>query len=86
MLTLWEVSQELEKRLTKIFLVDKEGRRPVFGNSDKFQNDKYFKDLPLFYEYFNGDNGKGLGASHQTGWTGLIGKILKQIGEYRDDD
>jgi hypothetical protein len=86
MLTLWEVSQELEKRLTSIFLIDKEGRRPVFGNSDKFQNDEHFKDLPLFYEYFNGDNGKGLGASHQTGWTGLVGKILKQIGDYRKED
>ncbi|MDH3493659.1 MAG: glucosidase [Acidobacteriota bacterium] len=82
MLTLWEVSQELEKRLASIFLVDEEGRRPVFGNSRKFQNDEHFKDYPLFYEYFHGDNGKGLGASHQTGWTGLIGKILKQIGEY----
>ncbi len=82
MLTLWEVSQELEKRLVDIFLVDADGRRPVFGTADKFQNDEHFKDYPLFYEYFNGDNGKGLGASHQTGWTGLIAKILKQIGEY----
>ena len=82
MLTLWEVSQELEKRLASIFLLDSEGRRPVFGNSSKFQNDKHFKDYPLFYEYFHGDNGSGLGASHQTGWTGLVGKILKQIGEY----
>ena len=84
MLTLWEVSQELEKRLTNIFLKDDEGRRAVFGNSNKFQTDKHFKDYPLFYEYFNGDNGSGIGASHQTGWTGLIGKILKQIGEYKD--
>ena len=82
MLTLWEVSQELEKRLARIFEVDEEGHRPVFGNSKKFQTDEHFKDYPLFYEYFHGDNGKGLGASHQTGWTGLIGKILKQIGEY----
>ena len=82
MLTLWEVSQELEKRLTHIFLKDDEGRRAVFGNDEKFQSDEHFKDYPLFYEYFNGDNGSGLGASHQTGWTGLIGKILKQIGEY----
>jgi len=82
MLTLWEVSQELEKRLTNIFLKDAEGRRAVFGNDEKFQSDEHFKDYPLFYEYFNGDNGSGLGASHQTGWTGLIGKILKQIGEY----
>ena len=82
MLTLWEVSQELEKRLTHIFLKDKENRRAVFGNDKKFQNDEHFSDYPLFYEYFHGDNGSGLGASHQTGWTGLIGKILKQIGEY----
>ncbi|MEZ5344973.1 MAG: hypothetical protein R2681_05385 [Pyrinomonadaceae bacterium] len=86
MLTLWEVSQELEKRLTKIFLKDEEGRRAVFGNSEKFQTDEHFKDYPLFYEYFHGDNGKGLGASHQTGWTGLIGKILKQIGEYDEGE
>ncbi|NNE65008.1 MAG: glucosidase [Pyrinomonadaceae bacterium] len=84
MLSLWEVSQELEKRLARLFLVDEEGHRPVFGNSRKFQNDEHFKDYPLFYEYFHGDNGKGLGASHQTGWTGLVAKILKQIGEYSD--
>jgi hypothetical protein len=82
MLTLWEVSQELEKRLTRIFLKDEDGRRAVFGTSEKFQTDEHFRDYPLFYEYFHGDNGTGLGASHQTGWTGLIGKILKQIGEY----
>ncbi len=86
MLTLWEVSQELEKRLTNIFLRDDDGRRAVFGNSEKFQNDKHFKDYPLFYEYFHGDNGKGLGASHQTGWTGLVGKILKQIGEFDEPE
>ncbi|MEZ5425274.1 MAG: hypothetical protein R2747_03315 [Pyrinomonadaceae bacterium] len=84
MLTLWEVSQELEKRLTRIFLRDEEGRRAVFGNVEKFQSDEHFRDYPLFYEYFHGDNGSGLGASHQTGWTGLIGKILKQIGDYED--
>ena len=82
MLTLWEVSQELEKRLTNIFLRDEDGRRAVFGNTKKFQTDEHFKDYPLFYEYFNGDNGAGIGANHQTGWTGLVGKILKQIGEY----
>ncbi|MEZ5307106.1 MAG: hypothetical protein R2684_08175 [Pyrinomonadaceae bacterium] len=82
MLTLWEVSQELENRLANLFRVDEEGRRPVFGNSLKLQNDEHFKDYPLFYEYFHGDSGKGLGASHQTGWTGLVAKILKQIGEY----
>ncbi|MFV0389897.1 MAG: MGH1-like glycoside hydrolase domain-containing protein [Pyrinomonadaceae bacterium] len=80
--TLWDVSQELEQRLVSIFKRDEDGRRAVFGKSEKFQNDVHFRDYVLFYEYFNGDNGKGLGASHQTGWTGLIGKIIKQIGEF----
>lgn len=83
MLNLWDVSRELEKRLTHIFLKDGDGRRAVFGSCEKFQQDDHFRNYPLFYEYFNGDDGKGLGASHQTGWTGLLGKILKQIGEYR---
>ncbi|MGI8669331.1 MAG: MGH1-like glycoside hydrolase domain-containing protein, partial [Aridibacter sp.] len=82
MLSLWEVSQELEKRLTKIFLKDDEGNRAVFGNTEKFQKDEYWRDHILFYEYFHGDHGCGLGASHQTGWTGLIGKLLQQLGEY----
>ncbi len=86
MLSLWEVSQEIEKRLSSIFLRDDEGRRAVFGGNEKFQTDEHFRDLPLFYEYFHGDNGTGLGASHQTGWTGLIGKILKQIGDYEDKE
>jgi hypothetical protein len=81
-MTLWDVSQELEKRLVSIFLEDGEGKRPVFGGAEKFQNDKNWRGHLLFYEYFHGDNGAGLGASHQTGWTGLIGKILQQIGEY----
>jgi hypothetical protein len=82
MLTLWQVSQELEKRLTQIFLKDSEGRRAVYGKIEKFQSNENWRDYILFYEYFHGDNGLGLGASHQTGWTGLIGKILQQIGEY----
>jgi hypothetical protein len=81
-LTLWQVSQELEKRLSRIFLKDEEGRRAVFGNVEKLQTDENFQDYILFYEYFHGDNGRGLGASHQTGWTGLMGKILQQLGEY----
>lgn len=84
MLNLWDISQELEKRLTKIFLRDEDGNRAVFGNIEKFQTDEHWRDYLLFYEYFHGDNGAGLGASHQTGWTGLIGKILQQIGEYSD--
>ena len=81
-MTLWEVSQELEKRLSRIFTRDAEGNRPVFGNVEKFQTDENFRDYIPFYEYFHGDNGRGLGASHQTGWTGLMGKILQQLGEY----
>lgn len=81
-ITLWEVSQELEKRLTRIFLRDEEGIRPVFGTDEKFQTDENFRDYVPFYEYFHGDNGRGLGASHQTGWTGLIAKVLQQLGEY----
>ncbi len=83
-LTLWQVSQELEKRLCNIFLKDTEGIRPVFGANEKFQTDENFCDHVLFYEYFHGDNGRGIGASHQTGWTGLIGKILQQLGEYSE--
>jgi hypothetical protein len=75
-LTLNQISEELSKRLARIFLRDEKGRRPVFGNYDKLQNDPHFKDYILFYEYFHGDNGRGVGASHQTGWTGLIAKLL----------
>jgi hypothetical protein len=82
MLTLWQVSQELSKRLSNIFLKDEDGRRAVYGSAEKFQIDEHWRDLILFYEYFHGDSGCGLGASHQTGWTGLIGKLLQQIGEY----
>ena len=82
MMTLWEVSQELSKRLSNIFLKDSGGSRAVFGNSEKFQTDEHWRDHILFYEYFHGDKGCGLGASHQTGWTGLIGKMLQQTGEY----
>jgi hypothetical protein len=82
MLSLWQVAQELEKRLTKIFLKDEDNRRPVYGASEKFQSDENWRDYVLFYEYFHGDNGSGLGASHQTGWTGLVAKILQQLGKY----
>jgi hypothetical protein len=81
MMTLWEVSQELSRRLSRIFLRDAEGRRPVFGNVDIFQQDPFWKDLVPFHEYFNGDDGSGLGASHQTGWTALVAKLLQQSGE-----
>jgi hypothetical protein len=81
MLNLWEVSQELSRRLSSIFLQNEEGTRAVNGNSDIMQSDENWKDFVLFYEYFNGDNGSGLGASHQTGWTGLVAKLLQQSGE-----
>jgi hypothetical protein len=78
---LWEVSAEISRRLTRLFLRDKNGRRPFAGSNDLFNNDPHWRDLILFYEYFNGDNGAGLGASHQTGWTGLVAKLLEQSGE-----
>jgi hypothetical protein len=81
MLNLWEVSQELSRRLSHIFLKDENGKRPVYSNLDKFQTDENWRDLILFYEYFHGDNGRGVGASHQTGWTGLVAKLLQQSGE-----
>ena len=80
-LTLWEVAQELSQRLARVFLRNKQGRRPVHGSAEKFQQDPYWKDLILFYEYFHGDNGRGVGASHQTGWTGVVAKLLQQSGE-----
>jgi Glycosyl hydrolase family 63 C-terminal domain len=75
-LTLFEVVKELARRMTLIFLRDKNGRRPVFGDHEKFQTDPHFRDYILFYEYFHGDNGRGVGASHQTGWTVLIARLL----------
>ena len=76
LLTLNEVAEEISRRLSRLFLRDTAGRRPVFGNCDKLQLDPHFRDYPLFYEYFHGDTGSGIGASHQTGWTGLIAKLL----------
>jgi hypothetical protein len=80
-LTLWEVAEEISKRLAATFLRDRNGLRPVHGTSDKFQHDPYWKDVILFYEYFHGDDGRGVGASHQTGWTGVVAKLLQQSGE-----
>jgi hypothetical protein len=77
MMTLFEVAVEINRRLTNIFLRDKNGRRAVYGGIEKFQNDPYWKDLIYFHEYFHGENGAGLGASHQTGWTGAIAYLMK---------
>ncbi|MBZ5634535.1 MAG: glucosidase [Acidobacteriia bacterium] len=79
--TLGQVAEELSRRLSRVFLRDGEGRRPVYGGTEKFQADPHFRDHVLFYEYFHGDNGAGLGASHQTGWTALVAKLLQQSGE-----
>ncbi|MGH7387975.1 MAG: MGH1-like glycoside hydrolase domain-containing protein [Candidatus Rokuibacteriota bacterium] len=80
-MTLWEVATELSRRLTRIFLRGPDDRRPVHGGFETFQKDPHWKDLILFYEYFHGDEGAGIGASHQTGWTGLVAKLLQQSGE-----
>jgi hypothetical protein len=84
MKTLWQVAGELSRRMTNIFLRDKNGRRPVFGNSERFQTDPHWRDLVLFHEYFHGDSGCGVGASHQTGWTGVVTKLMQQSGESRE--
>ncbi len=78
---LWQVAAEISRRLTRIFLPGKDGRRPFAGAVDVFNKDPHWRDLVLFYEYFHGDNGAGIGASHQTGWTGLVAKLLEQSGE-----
>ena len=80
-MNLSQIAAELSRRLSRLFLRDDQGRRPVFGGAGKFQSDPNFRDHILFYEYFNGDNGAGLGASHQTGWTALVAKLLQQSGE-----
>jgi hypothetical protein len=84
-MNLFEVATELANRLTKTFLRDSNGKRPVYGGTEKFQTDPYWKDNVLFYEYFHGDNGAGLGASHQTGWTGLVSILLKLYGAESKD-
>ena len=76
-MTIEQVAEELSRRLTRIFLRDEQGRRPVFGDQPKLQHDPNFRDHVLFYEYFHGDSGRGLGASHQTGWTGVLAKLLQ---------
>jgi hypothetical protein len=80
LMNLFEVSKEIADRLGRIFLRDGQGRRPVHGGTEKFRTDPHWRDLILFYEYFHGDNGAGLGASHQTGWTGLVAKFIQLNG------
>jgi len=80
LMNLFEVAKEISDRLAGIFQRDAQGRRPVYGGTAKFQEDPHWRDLILFYEYFHGDNGAGLGASHQTGWTGLVAKLIQLFG------
>jgi hypothetical protein len=76
MMTLYQVAEEIARRLTSIFTRNEEGKRPVYGGSAKFQDDPHWRDYILFFEYFHGDNGAGIGASHQTGWTGVIARMM----------
>jgi Glycosyl hydrolase family 63 C-terminal domain len=85
-MTLFEVAHEITRRLASIFLRDATGRRPLYGGTAKFQDDPHWRDLILFYEYFHGDNGAGLGASHQTGWTGVIAMLLDLFGRTKSED
>jgi len=79
-MNLFDVAREIANRLVGIFLRDQEGRRPVFGGAEKLQRDPYGRDHLLFYEYFHGENGAGIGASHQTGWTGLVAPLIEIFG------
>jgi hypothetical protein len=85
-MTLFEVAKEIGRRLSSIFLRDASGRRPVYGGTKKFQDDPHWKDYILYYEYFHGDNGAGLGASHQTGWTGLVARVLDLFARMTAED
>ena len=76
-MTLYQVAEEISRRLSNIVLKDKDGRRAVYGGTSKFQDDPHWRDLILFYEFFHGDNGAGLGASHQTGWTGIVARLMQ---------
>ncbi len=85
-MNLFEVAREIAHRLGSIFLKDEKGRRPVYGGTEKFQTDPHWRDNILFYEYFHGDNGAGLGASHQTGWTSLVAPLLQWFGQNSAED
>jgi hypothetical protein len=80
-MTLFQVAREISMRLARLFLPDENGRRPVNGTAEKFNTDPHWKDYVLFYEYFHGDNGAGIGASHQTGWTGCIARLIQVMGD-----
>jgi hypothetical protein len=82
---LWQVATDLSQRLTSMFLLNEQKQRPIYGGTALFQSDPHWQDLIQFHEYFHGDNGAGLGASHQTGWTGLVAKLIQQQAEYADD-
>jgi hypothetical protein len=84
-MTLYDVAEEISRRLVSIFRRDERGRRPVYGATEKFQSDPHFRDYILFYEYFHGDNGAGIVASHQTGWTGLVAKLIQMYGHITSD-
>src|SRR5262249_18576982 len=79
-MTLYQIAEEIARRLSSIFLRNGDGRRPVYGGTSKFQNDPHWGNLILFYEYFHADNGAGLGASHQTGWTGIVARMMHLFG------
>jgi hypothetical protein len=80
-----QIADEIERRLVQLFLKDERGRRPCHGQDQRFIHDPNWKDLVLFYEYFHGDNGQGLGANHQTGWTALVASILEHQSACRED-
>ena len=81
LMNLFEVAREIANRLTRIFLRDESGRRPAYGGTDKFQHDPWWRDNMLFHEFFHGDNGAGIGASHQTGWTGCVANLIEIFGK-----
>jgi hypothetical protein len=85
MMTLWQVATELSQRLIRTFLNDANGKRPIYGGIETFQTNPHWHDLILFNEYFHGDNGAGIGASHQTGWTGLVAKLIQQHAEHTEN-
>jgi hypothetical protein len=85
-MTLFEVAKEIATRLSRIFLSNENGGRPLYGGTKKFQEDPHWRDYILFYEYFHGENGTGLGASHQTGWTGIVARLMDIFALVRPED